>query len=358
MGIKNLHKFLRKHSDSAYVEVPLSEFSSKTIAIDINIYLYRFKSIHRDKWISVFITLIFILLKYNILCVFVYDTKAPMEKNAKKEERKKKKKTAEQKILDITQDMTEFKQTGVITPLLQSISDKYSDRIKKLLHNHQHKSSLNVDVIYKEITLLNNQIVNISRYDVDTSKKILDILGIPYLDSENEAETLCSHLCYHKQVDAVLSDDTDVLVYGTPIFLTKLNLKQETCTRLNYTDILTNLEMEPHQFTDFCIMCGTDYNDNIQNIGSEKAYKMIMKSNSLETIESEREDTEVLNFRRVREIFNVPDTLQNYNLHQKYCNIERFKEFCSENRVPIQNERIQLLERINNSIHTPYIKSL
>ena len=88
MGIKNLHRFLRKHTPSAYREnVSLSEYADKIVAVDINLYLYRYKSIHKDKWLPVFLNFILMLKQHRIDLVCVYDTKAPVEKNIKKEER-------------------------------------------------------------------------------------------------------------------------------------------------------------------------------------------------------------------------------------------------------------------------------
>lgn len=342
MGIKNLHKFLRKHVETCYKESKVSNYRDKKIAVDINIYLYRYKSIHKERWLNVFINFVYIFKKYNICPVFVYDTKAPIEKNAKKEERKKKKKTAEQKIIDIENDLETYKCTNNVSPLLQSILQKYKGKMKNLLRT-ERQNTFDMSVIEREITTLKNQIVNISRHEIDITKQFLKALGISYYDSETEAETLCAHLCCHGKVDAVMSDDTDVLVYGTPVFITKFNIKQETCIEITYDSIIEGLEVLPSQFTDLCIMCGTDYNDNIHNIGSEKAFKMILKYNNLETIETEREDTNTLNFRRIREIFQVPETIPDYVIENTPPDVESFKELCQRYNVSLDVSKTNVL---------------
>jgi 5'-3' exonuclease len=346
MGIKNLHRFLKKHTELIYNEVKLSDYSNKTIAIDINVYLYRYKSIHKDKWLNVFLTLVLLLCKYNIQCIFIYDTKAPIEKNAKKEERKRRKKNAEIRIRDIKNDIKEYDDTGVITPLLSEISTKRGGHLKNLLRRDVQNPILDRESIYEELNCLTNQIVNISRAEIAMSKKVLELLGIPFYDSVTEAETLCAYLCCHGKVDAVLSDDTDVLVYGTPVFATKLNLKNETFIELRYSDIISNLNLQQNQFTDLCIMCGTDYNDNVPQIGSEKAFKLIQKYTNLEGISVNREDLDlsILNFTRVREIFSVPDVLDEYILNNKTPQIDEFMEFVATHNIQINSTREQIIK--------------
>lgn len=347
MGIKNLHRFLRKHSDSSYNEVGLSHYANKSLAIDINVYLYRYKSIHKDKWLNVFLTLILTLHKYNIRCVFIYDTKAPVEKNAKKEERKKRKKNAENRINEINVAMVAFENTGTVPRILADISEKRGTKMKKLL-KFDTSDSLDREAISEELTCLSNQIVNISRAEMLLSKQLLTLLGVPFYDSDNEAETMCAYLCCHGRVDAVLSDDTDVLVYGTPFFATKLNLKNETLTELRFPSILENLNFTHEQFTDLCIMCGTDYNDNVSQIGSEKAFKLLQKHVDLEGIETDRPDLDlsVLNFRRIREIFSMPLVIQDYSLEYKQVQKEEFEIFAVRHNLLLNQSRREIVFKL------------
>lgn len=346
MGIKNLHRFLRKYMDSFYHEVPLSTMSNMRFAVDTNVYLFKYKSIHKDKWLTTFMSLLVLLKKYNIHCIFVYDTKSPIEKKSKKDERKKRKKNAEQKISEIQNALDHFNTTGEIMPILQTISQKRKHFTTRLLRIPEEQS-YNKEAVMKEIDTLQNQIVSVSRTDIKLSKQLLSLLGIPYIDSDNEAETLCAHLCCHSLVDAVLSDDTDVLVYGTPLFVTKLNMKRETCIVLNYDKVIGQLELTKDQFTDLCIMSGTDYNDNITNIGNEKSFKLLKKYGSIDALQIERPeiDISVLNHQRVREIFKVPVHLPDYNLKDFPVNMEELQHFAVQHRIHISVGWKDILEK-------------
>lgn len=309
MGIKNLNKFLQKHTPQSFKEVSLKEFANKRIAIDVTLYLFEFKKNHRDNWISQFLRLIMCLKKHRITCVFIYDTKAPAEKNRKKLERKQTRLRAEQRAYEIEIAIENYLNHGEESTILLDIMCKKGHK-KLLPSSNALASPIDMNVIQKELTRQQSVSINLTRYDIDTSKDILTSLGIPHYNSETEAETLCAYLCCHNVVDAVLSNDTDVMVYGTPLFLSKINLRQETVIKIDIASLCKSIDLSLSSFRDFCIMCGCDYNTNMHRIGPEKAYKLLKEHISLDNIDKlGKYDTSCLNFERVREIFTVPSVL-------------------------------------------------
>ena len=140
-----------------------------------------------------------------------------------------------------------------------------------------------------------------------------------------EAETMGSDLCIRNQVDAVLSEDTDILAYGSPVFLTKFDSRTGLCVRIEYKKLLESFNFTPEQFLDFCIMCGTDYNNNIPRIGPSKAYKLILEHKNIETVGSEcKLDTTILNHKRTRELFREYEISD--KLKVPYCGFPDFKQ--------------------------------
>jgi len=346
MGIKNLNKFLNKHAPRVFRESHLSKYATKKVAVDINVYLYRFKSMHKERWLSALFNLIMTLLSHQITCVFIYDTKAPMEKDDRKKERRQKKRNAEKRMQDIQVAIGSYETSGKLPPILENIMDKRSFRLQRL----NAEVSLDREAVSKELEQLENQVINVTRADILASKELLRLLGIPAYDSNDEAETLCSHFCIHQQVDAVLSNDTDVLVYGTPIFISKLNTHTGVCTETQYPEILDSLSLTKNQFTDFCIMCGTDYNKNIFRIGCEKAFKLIKKYGSIEDIrENMAINVEILNHERVREIFRTPETLpSHYVLTHAEPDIYNLEAFAAHHNMVINTNTVtKLTSRIS-----------
>jgi hypothetical protein len=88
MGIKHLHKLLQKYAPDCYEKKHLSEFAYMRVAIDISLYLYKYKAVAGDRWMESFVYLISCLRKWNIHCIFVYDNKAPVEKQEEQERRR------------------------------------------------------------------------------------------------------------------------------------------------------------------------------------------------------------------------------------------------------------------------------
>ena len=52
MGIKNLNKFLKKHCPDVFVESDLSNYAYKKIAIDISLYIFKYKAIFRETMVG------------------------------------------------------------------------------------------------------------------------------------------------------------------------------------------------------------------------------------------------------------------------------------------------------------------
>jgi 5'-3' exonuclease len=145
---------------------------------------------------------------------------------------------------------------------------------------------------------------SITKSDFQTTKDLFNILKVPYFDAPLEAETTCADLCLQGKVDAVLTEDTDVLAYEAPVFLTKLNTSDGTCVRIKYSDVLQKTNFSGNQFLDFCIMCGTDYNKNIFKVGPSKALKLIEKYETIEKVgENAKLDITILNHKRTRQLF-------------------------------------------------------
>ena len=179
-----------------------------------------------------------------------------------------------------------------------------------------------------------------------------DILNIPWYEAPLEAETCASDLCKRGLVDAVLSEDTDVLAYSCPIFLSKIETSQDTCVRVHHSDILNSLDITDNQFLDLCIACGCDYNKNIPKVGSQTAFKLLKEHKSLDGIEKNTKlDTSILNYKRTRDIFiNYPRADIK---HVKYCgspNFEKLKKFMIKTGLTINFENLTKCFMHNNLI--------
>lgn len=336
MGIKNLSKFLRDKFPELFQETHLSMYAYKKIAIDISLYLCKFKAICGDRWLTAFLNLIISLRRNEIHCVFIFDGKAPPEKDAEKAKRREEKEKLELGVYKLEEAVEEYHKTGIIPDILRQLWNKNEN--KRLLGDN---NKINIEWIIDKIKQKRNQIIDISENDIINVKKLFDIMNVPYFTATGEAEKLCAKLCRNQLVDAVLSEDSDLIAYQTPCFLSKIDTHDDTCMVLEYDKVLENLEINSEQLLDFCIMCGTDYNDNIFKVGVNTAYKHIKQHKNIDNIgENTKLDISILKHKKVRELFTTWD--EDDITYIPYCarpDIEALKSFVSENNINVNVDK-------------------
>lgn len=327
MGIKGLHKILKKECNDIYETISISEYSYKKIAIDISLYLYKFKTIAGNRWLMSFLNLICCLRRNNIHCIFIYDTKSLPDKEQEKKERYDQKQKSIDRMLDLEEALDDYHKNGVTRKCL---IDLYNKR------NNLDKNNVNIDMNIVEgyVNKIKNYTVEIYPEDFDITKKLFDILKVPYYNSPNEGERLCVELMNKKLVDAVLTEDTDVLAYGVDTFLFDIDMGRGLCRRIRYDSLLEGMNMTREQFTDLCIMLGCDYNSNIPKVGPVNALKLIKQYNSIDNIKNQGYDTDILKYERMREIFS--DVNETDIKEVKWCGVPDFvelEEFIAKNNV-------------------------
>jgi 5'-3' exonuclease len=306
MGIKGLTAFLRKQYPQLFEVIHISEYHHKRIAIDTSLFMCQYKANYGDQgWLSAFIKLVSMLRENEVHCVFIYDSGFPPEKEAERKERAESREKMQRRVCELEDAIHKYQTTGEIDPVLFEFQERKKIVVNSLLRDSSSaKKMINIKAVEYAVTKMRRQLFSITPQDYETTKKLFDILDIPYFNAPMEAETMCSDLCIQGKVDAVLTEDTDVLAYGSPVFLTKFNTVDGICMRIKYKELLETMGLESDSFLDFCIMCGTDYNKNINLIGPVKALKLISTNKTIENVCSNAGvDVSVLNHIRGRELF-------------------------------------------------------
>lgn len=342
MGIQSLNKLLRNHCVEVFEEIHISEYAYKKLAIDISLYLCKFKTVCGNRWLSAFLNLVSCLRKNEIHCVFIYDNGAPPEKGAERAERAAQREKNEIKVYKLEDALNKYHLTGEIDECLIELDKKEKNKAPQRLLQKQN-TSINMNFIEAKIEKMRDYILDISSDDFLLTKKLFDILNVPYYDAPLEAETMCADLCKRGIVDGVLSEDTDVLAYSAPIFLTKINTSNETCVRISHAKMLEALNLKDREFLDLCIMCGTDYNKNIPNVGPETAYKYITKYKTIEGVEEAiKLDISILKHTTSRKLFLEYERSPITSI--PYCGIpdfEKLKEFIFKHNLNLNIDNLQ-----------------
>jgi 5'-3' exonuclease len=351
MGIKNLHHFLRKTCPSVYSTVPISKYAFKKIAIDISIFMCKFKSSNGNNYIDSFLHLISVLRYNEVHFIFVYDTKAPPEKDLERKQRIEAREKNKVRVERIMETWFNYKQDLNLTEdsILEQNNLVIEDEvllgfITKLMDN---MDKISVKKIDNEIHKLQNSILSIRTEDFNLTKEFFKTCNIPFIDAEGEAEATCASLVRHGLVAAVLTEDTDVLAYKAPFMLHKLDISNGTMVEIDFEEILTQLKFTEQQFLDFCIMCGTDYNTNIFKIGPDKSYKLLQQYGSIEGIAEANPNisVDILNYEKTRSLFTNKLDL---TVQVPYCGFPNKVEF--EKLYFFNNCKFDL-EKLYSSFH-------
>lgn len=113
----------------------------------------------------------------------------------------------------------------------------------------------------------------------DVLQDILRALGVPVLLTSNtepqEAESLCSSLVEAGHADVVITEDTDVLVFDSPM-LRHVGPTSRDGELLHGKEIRQALGYSTReQWVDFCLLCGCDFIERIKGLGPVTAHKLL-----------------------------------------------------------------------------------
>ncbi|PHH66307.1 hypothetical protein CDD81_7900 [Ophiocordyceps australis] len=114
----------------------------------------------------------------------------------------------------------------------------------------------------------------------------LQELGIPYVVAPYEADAQLVYLERQGLIDGIISDDSDLLVFGAKRLLTKLD-KFGQCLEINRADFGKCREVSLVGWTDadfrhMAIMSGCDYLEGISSIGLKTAHRLLRKCKTVE----------------------------------------------------------------------------
>jgi len=341
MGIKNLFKLIRDVCPGVIQNTHISEFEFKKIGVDVSLYMYKYKVVSGDNFISSIISLLLSMKRYRVHPIMIFDGKAPVEKS----EERKKRASARDKLItkgvELRKSIDAYHATGEVNSVLIDAVKFEAKSDQKLLRDWIPSSAVKINIRAAEdrCRKIESQVVTITKEDVVLIKNACDIMKIQYICAPGEAEAFCSSMCRRGGMSGVLTDDSDVLTYKCPVMLRNYNINTGMCESVHYDDVLDGLNLTPDKFTDLCIMCGTDYNPNIPKIGSKTAYKLIQVYDSIDAIEPIQNRIQILNHKRVRQIFTTfdgkNDIIKEYDTRwngtRSDIDIERFIYFITIN---------------------------
>ena len=271
MGIKNLGKLIKEHTDKAIVIENLSKFSNKVAVIDVSIYMYRFmykvKTSGIGSPIEGFVRQVIKLSQYRITPCYVFDGKPPKEKKDTLVDRAEKKAANKSKIAELKVAKSKLAVTED-SPVTTACGRSFSTECE-------------VDV---ELEKLNKRVLDVNRGHFEKLQVLLTLMGVPYIIADGEAEGLCARLVRENYADFAISEDSDLYPCACPISVKGFTPDKNQVTVCYLDVLLKEFDVTYKQFVDICILCGCDYlhKKTIRGIGQKRAFDFIKEHGTIE----------------------------------------------------------------------------
>lgn len=304
-------------------EVELPAFSGKKIAIDAFNTLYQFLSTIRQpdgtplrdsegkitSHLSGILYRVTNMFELGIKPIFVFDGEPPEFKKAEIEERKKKRAEAEEKWVVAIQAGEEY-------------AKKYA------------QASARVD-----------------EFVVETSKRLLDYMGVPFVQAPSEGEAQAAFMVKKGDADFVGSQDYDSLLFGSPRLARNLAItgKRKLPGKNIYVDVnpeiilleenLRRLGITREQLVDIAILSGTDYNEGIHGVGVKKAYNYIKSYGDIFRVLKVLK-VEIENVEAIRDFFLNPKVTEDYTIEFREPKKDKIIEMLCEEH-DFSRERVE-----------------
>ncbi len=325
MGIQDLLKYVKDTFPEQLMEFTLAQWRGHSFAIDISIFLNKFvKSAGDSLWMNSFFLMLCTLKKHGIKAVCVFDgPNPPVEKKAEQAKRKETSAKATirlenaKRMRDLMQNTYTVSQEEIPAEIQEECKQIVGKR-RKIPYAIDWSDAVDVYNILTEVIYgVEKQIAPITDTQRERAWKIVQMMGLPAFQADGEAEALCAYMAIHGYVDAVLTEDSDVLAYGTPWMLAfrDYKLSDEKIRGIYLPNLLDAFDYTMEEFRDLCILLSCDYNERVKgylpgkkqkkavSIGCVGAIMMIDEYRRLEEVEPFIEDIEPLIYERCRELF-------------------------------------------------------
>jgi flap endonuclease-1 len=303
MGIKGLTQLIADFASGAMKDMDIKAFFGRKVAIDASMSIYQFLiAVTRAEGAGLtdsdgevtshlmgFLYRTIRMAENGIKPVYVFDGKPPVMKSGELAKRAERRAEAEK-------GLAEAQEKGDMEG-----AEKFQKRL-----------------------------IKVTKQQNDECKRLLSLMGMPYIEAPCEAEAQCAAMTKAGVVFASATEDMDCLTFGSNIVLRHLTAseaKKLPIREINLDRVLSSLELQRDEFIDLCILLGCDYCDSPRGIGPKRAVSLIQKHKSIEEIMKHKSSLptnvqfpENWEFEEARRLFKEPDVSDPMKLEVKWSN--------------------------------------
>jgi flap endonuclease-1 len=222
----------------------------------------------------------------------------------------------------------------------------------------------------EEARLYAQQASRLSTSMVDDAKKLLDAIGVPWVQAPAEGEAQAAYMVARGDAWAAASQDYDSLLYGAPRLVRNLTItgRRKLPRREEYVEVKPELiELDKllkyygitrQQLVYIGLLLGTDYNPGgVKGVGPKKALKLIKELPNLEALARAVEWSFPVKPEDIAKLFLEPEVTSGYRLEWRRPDRDRVIEFlCDEHQF--SRERVgTALERLEKAYESLFKQS-
>jgi flap endonuclease-1 len=189
---------------------------------------------------------------------------------------------------------------------------------------------------------------------VADAKRLLDLLGIPWVQAPSEGEAQAAYMAARGDVWASNSQDYDSLLFGAPRLVRYITIQGEEWLPskgrarklkpeiIELEGLLKGIGVTREQLIDLSILIGTDFNRGVRGIGPKTALKLIKSHGSIEGLPPEIVAKLPPDVDAIRRIYLEPDVTDVYSLEESGLDEEGLYGFlCGERSF--SRERVETM---------------
>jgi len=163
---------------------------------------------------------------------------------------------------------------------------------------------------------------------VADAKRLLDLLGIPWVQAPSEGEAQAAYMAARGDVWASNSQDYDSLLFGAPRLVRYITIQGEEWLPskgrarklkpeiIELEGLLKGIGVTRGQLIDLSILIGTDFNRGVRGIGPKTALKLIKSHGSIEGLPPEIVAKLPPDVDTIRRIYLEPNVTDVYSLEE------------------------------------------
>jgi flap endonuclease-1 len=202
-------------------------------------------------------------------------------------------------------------------------------------------------------------------YMAEDGKRLLDLMGIPWIQAPSEGEAQAAYLVKRGHADYCASQDYDSLLFGAPKLVRNVTISgrrklpgknifiEVEPEVVELEQVLNELGVTHQQLIDIGILVGTDFNpDGVKGLGPKTALKLIKEYGNLEKVLDHIKNAEFpVEPQKIREIFLKPKVTENYKIEWKEPNVEGVIDFICGERDFSEDRVRKALEKMQKGIN-------